>query len=186
MGDPRAAIPMCAAGAERTFGRRRLLTIGAGALGLGALAATSPKAASAGTAYEAMILICIDPRFVEPTNQYMAQRGLIGDYSQFGLAGAAAGAVAPHWADWHNTFWENLDASIQLHQVNAMIAINHRDCGAVRIAYGDESIATPEAETATHEMILGKFRQQTLQRHPDLDVETWLMALDGSMLRIGP
>ena len=103
MGDPRAAIPMCAAGAalaERTFGRRRLLTIGAGALGLGALAATFPKAASAETAYEAMILICIDPRFVEPTNQYMAQRGLVGDYSQFGLAGAAAGAVAPHWEAW--------------------------------------------------------------------------------------
>ena len=73
----------------------------------------------------------------------------------------------------------------RLHQINAVIAIDHRDCGAVRIAYGDESIATPERETATHEGILGAFRDGVLQRHPDLAVETWLMALDGSMLRIG-
>ncbi|HEY7051892.1 MAG TPA: carbonic anhydrase [Mycobacterium sp.] len=170
---------------ERTFGRRRLLAVGAGTLGLGALGATLPGGtASAQPGYEAMLLMCIDPRFVRPTNDYMQQRGLVGDYSQFALAGAAAGAVAPHWESWHNTFWDNLDASIQLHQINAVIAIDHRDCGAVRIAYGDDAIATPEVETATHQEILGAFRDGVRQRHPDLSVETWLMALDGSMLRL--
>jgi hypothetical protein len=169
---------------EHTFGRRRLLALGAGAVGLGALATTLPGFASAQPGYEAMLLMCIDPRFVHPTNEYMQQRGLTDDYSQFALAGAAAGVVAPAFAGWHDTFWENLAASIQLHQINAVIAVDHRDCGAVKIAYGDEAIATRERETATHEMILGAFRDGVMQRHPGLSIEGWLMALDHSMLKI--
>lgn len=157
--------------------------MGAGALGLGALATALPSVASVQPGYEAMLLMCIDPRFVNPTNVYMQQRGLTDDYSKFALAGAAGGVVALAFASWNNTFWENLDASIQLHQINAVIAIDHRDCGAVRIAYGDESIATPERETATHEEILSAFRDGVLQRHPDLAVETWLMALEPPKLR---
>jgi len=111
--------------------------------------------------------MCIDPRFVNPTNIYMQQRGLTDDYSQFGLAGAAAGVVTPAFASWHDTFWENLDASVQLHQINAVIAVDHRDCGAA------------------HEEILGALRDGVLQRHPELAIETWLMALDGSTQRIG-
>jgi hypothetical protein len=167
---------------DRTLGRRRFMSLGVGALGLGALATTLPGVASAQPGYEAMLLMCIDPRFVHPTNEYMTGRGLVGDYSQFALAGAAAGAVAPHWQTWHNTFWDNLAASIQLHQINAVIAIDHRDCSAVRIAYGDDAIATPERETATHAEILSTFRRETLKRHPMLAVETWLMSLDGFML----
>lgn len=175
----------------RTVGRRRLLTVGAGALGLGAIATSWPNVAAAGPNpkppnYEAMLLMCIDPRFVHPTNQYMLGRGLMNRYSQFGLAGAAAGAVAPHWEAWHDTFWDNLSASIELHGIDGVIAVNHRDCGAVRIAYGDDVISTPERETAMHEEILGAFRAGAEQRHPGIDVETWLMALDGSVQWIGP
>jgi carbonic anhydrase len=181
---PVASHAECAWLLERTFGRRRLLALGAGALGLGALAATFPSIAVAQPGYEAMLLMCIDPRFVHPTNEYMQQRGLTNDYSQFALAGAAAGVVAPRWEAWHNTFWDNLAASIELHQINGVIAIDHRDCSAVKIAYGIDSISTPERETATHEMILGAFRDGVMQRHPDISIEGWLMALDGSMLQI--
>jgi Putative carbonic anhydrase len=174
----------CAELFQHTFGRRRLLALGAGALGLGALATTFPGVASAQPPYEAMLLMCIDPRFVQPTNEYMQQRDLTHDYSQFALAGAAAGVVAPAFETWHSIFWDNLDVSIELHQINAVIAIDHRDCSAVKIAYGSESVSTPERETATHEMILGAFRDGVMQRHPELSIEGWLMALDGSMLRI--
>ncbi|AGC60592.1 MULTISPECIES: carbonic anhydrase [Mycobacterium ulcerans group] len=171
------------------LGRRRLLALGAGTLGLGALASNAPGNATTDPppeGYEALLLMCIDPRFVHPTNEYMVQRGLLNRYSQFALAGAAAGAVSQHWESWHNTFWDNLAASIELHSIDGVIAVNHRDCGAVQIAYGEDSISTPEIETATHERILGTFRQEALRRHPGIDVETWLMALDGTVQKIGP
>jgi hypothetical protein len=66
----------------------------------------------------------------------MKGREMLGKYSQFVIAGAAIGVVAPAFNDWHKTFWDNLGASIELHKISTVIAINHRDCGAAKITYG--------------------------------------------------
>jgi carbonic anhydrase len=130
--------------------------------------------------YEAMVLACIDPRFQELVSKYTAGRHLTGQYSQFTIAGAAIGVVAPAFKDWHKTFWDNLEASLQLHRIDNVIVINHRDCGAAQIAYGAAAVADPAAETQTHRDALAAFRKQLAERHPQLGVETGLMALDGT------
>jgi carbonic anhydrase len=129
-----------------------------------------------------MILGCIDPRMQEPVRDYAVKRGLIGQYSQFTIAGAAIGVVALAFEAWHTAFWDNLAATIQLHNIKSVIAIDHRDCGAAKIAYGDASVATPEIETETHRKVMAEFRAEIGQRQPRLKVETLLMALDGSVL----
>lgn len=158
------------------LGRRHLL---AGAAGLMAFRPYLLRAASGD--YEAMLLSCIDPRMQEPVRDYLVKRGLSGQYSQFTFAGAAIGAVAPKFASWHNTFWENLAASIELHNIKSVIAIDHRDCGAAKMAYGPDSTATPQKEDATHKAAFAEFRKESMKRHPNLKVETLLMALDGSV-----
>jgi carbonic anhydrase len=132
-------------------------------------------------AYEAMVLSCIDPRLVDPVHNYMNSRGLEGKYSQFTIAGAAIAVEANAFAAWRQTFWDNLATSIELHQIKKVIAIDHRDCGAARIAYGLQSVANASAETDTHKRVLESFRQDVQRRHPGVRVETGLMALDGSI-----
>ena len=161
------------------IGRRSLL-IGAGA------AALSPRFVLAASGnYEAMVLACIDPRLQEPVHKYLAKRGLIGQYSQFVIAGAAIGVVAPKFDDWHKAFWDNLAVTVELHQIKSMIAIDHRDCGAAKLAYGDDSVSTPEKENETHRKALTEFRKQVGERQPKLKVETLLMALDGGVIPLG-
>jgi carbonic anhydrase len=165
-------------GAPR-FGRRVLLFGAAGA-------ALLPRfARAAGGDYEAMILGCIDPRMQTPVRDYAVKQGLAGKYSQFVFAGAAIGAVAEKFDDWHKTFWENLAITIQLHNIKSVIAIDHRDCGAAKVAYGDDSISTPEKEDATHKKALAQFRKEVARRQPKLKVETLLMALDGTSIPLG-
>ena len=135
--------------------------------------------------YEAMVLACIDPRMQEPVRKYTAARDLTGKFSQFVIAGAAIGVVAPAFKDWHKAFWDNLGTSIQLHRIKKVIAIDHRDCGAAKIAYGEAGVATPQAETETHKAALAEFRRQVGERHPQLAVETGLMALNGTMEMLG-
>jgi carbonic anhydrase len=150
------------------------------------LAAASPFAAFAAEGnYDAMLLSCIDPRMVSPVYKYMDQRGLTGQYSQFVVAGAAIAVVAPSFETWRPAFWENLVASIQLHRITKLIAIDHRDCGAARIAYGAASIADPQIETETHRKALAELRKEVGQRQPGLTIETGLMALDGSIQMLG-
>src|SRR5262249_54233844 len=152
------------------------------AVGIAGVAAGFPLVAfRAEGKYEAMGLSCIDPRFPELTLNYMKSRDMLGKYSQFVIAGASIGVVAPAFKDWHKAFWDNLAASIQLHHIPKVIAIDHRDCGAARIAYGDEKVANPEIETETHKAALLEFRKQVNERQPALKVETGLMALDGKV-----
>jgi len=146
------------------------------------LASALPGSAFAASGkYEAMLLTCIDPRFPEPTLAYMKGRDMVGKYSQFTFAGAAIGVVAPSFKAWHKTFWDNLGASIQLHAVPKVIAMDHRDCGAAKIAYGAAKVANPQAETDTHKAALQQFRKEVAKRHPKMQVELGLMALDGKV-----
>jgi carbonic anhydrase len=160
-------------------GRRSFLHLLA-AIGVTAACAPGRSWAQKPT-YEAMLLSCIDPRFVDPVHSYMKARGLDGKYSQFTIAGAAIATEAKAFAAWRPAFWDNLAASIDLHQIKRVIAIDHRDCGAARIAYGAESIANPLAETELHKRVLLAFRQDVGRKKPRLEVETGLMALDGSI-----
>jgi hypothetical protein len=113
------------------FDRRRFLHLTAGA---GLPAAFPSLAFGAEGNYEAMLLTCIDPRFPEPTINYMKSRNMVGKYSQFTFAGASIGVVAPAFKTWAPAFWDNLAASMQLHHIPKVIAMNHRDCGAAKIA----------------------------------------------------
>ncbi len=131
-----------------------------------------------------MILGCIDPRMQTPVYDYAVKQRLAGQYSQFTIAGAAIGVVAPAFEAWHTAFWDNLAATIDLHNIKRVIAIDHRDCGAAKIAYGDASIATPEVETETHRKVLAEFRKEVGERQPKLQIETLLMALDGTFITL--
>jgi hypothetical protein len=153
-------------------------------VGLGAAVALAPESARTAPAdvvYDSLLLSCIDPRMVDPVFRYMHWRGLDGRYSQVVLAGAALGIEAPAFAAWRQTFWDNLDASIALHRITRVIAINHQDCGAARIAYGADSIATPEAEKRLHQRVLTDFKAEVAKRYPSLRVEGLLMGLDGAV-----
>ena len=174
-----AACKACADLLQTRFDRRRFLHVAA--VGLAAVALTPLNVFSASGKYDAMILACIDPRFQEPVSKYAAGRKLTGKYSQFTIAGAAIGVVSPAFKDWHKAFWDNLATSIQLHRIDKVIVIDHRDCGAAKIAYGDAAVANAAAETKTHRDALGEFRKQLAARHSKLGVETGLMALDGKV-----
>lgn len=160
------------------LGRRRFLQAAGSA---GFLAASPSMAFAAEGDYEAMLLSCIDPRMVTPVYNYMEKRGFSGKYSQFVIAGAAIAVVAPKFEAWQPAFWDNLATSVQLHHLARVIAIDHRDCGAARIAYGDDSIANSQIETKTHREVLAELREAVAKHHPQLTVETGLMALDGSI-----
>src|SRR5437764_8820718 len=173
----------CCSGIKTMLDRRRF--VGALIVGGATLPFASQLALSAEGNYEAMVLACIDPRMQEPVHRYTVEQNLTGKFSQFVIAGAAIGVVAPAFKEWHKAFWDNLATTVQLHHIKRVIAIDHRDCGAAEIAYGAASIADPQIETETHRKALAEFRKEVAQRQPGLTIETGLMALDGSIQMLG-
>jgi carbonic anhydrase len=146
------------------------------------LARAAPTAAGE---TDALLLNCMDFRLVNEVTAYMNERRMTNQYDQVILAGASLGPATDKFPAWAETFWQHLDIAIELHHIRRVIALDHRDCGAYRVAYGQDFAADPAAETAVHTQLLTTFRDMVKQRHPELEVELLLMDLNGQIEPIG-
>lgn len=171
---------MCDPFANIRLGRRnfvRLATLGGGASLLGIV---GPGAAMAGGQAKALMLSCMDFRLVDDLVTFMEAQGLHDNYDHVVLAGASLGVVHDTFADWHDTFWQHLVVAKQLHHIAEVIVIDHRDCGAYRLALGEQALDSTEKETQMHQLTITEFALRVKARHPDLAVMGYLMALDGT------
>ena len=127
--------------------------------------------------YKAMVLSCIDPRFQKPVYNYLKKKKLTGKFSAFTIAGAAVGVTHNKFKKWHKTFYDNLGTSIQLHKIGKLIVINHKDCGAAKIANGKKEFS-PVNEKKIHKESFSKIKKQIKKKFPKLKVELNLISLD--------
>ena len=130
--------------------------------------------------FKAMVLSCMDPRFQPKIFNYLKKRKLSGQYSAFTIAGAAVGVTHTKFKKWHNVFFDNLSASIQLHKIDKLIVINHQDCGAAKIANSKKEFNN-KVETDIHKVSFKKLKSNLRKKFPKLKVEFNVMALDNSI-----
>lgn len=163
-------------------GRRTFLRIGLRGAGASLLYLALPGVVTkaAGQA-EALLLSCMDFRLVVETERYMSSRGLRHKYDHIILAGASLGALTDKYPAWNKTFWEHLDIAIQLHQVHKVIVMDHRDCGAYKVVFGEDFSKNRAKETAIHAEQLRELRKRINEKHPKLEVKLLLMGLDGKV-----
>jgi carbonic anhydrase len=172
---------------EWSFGtsRRRfikLATLAAGAAASG-LALTVGRAQAAET--DILLLSCMDFRLIDDMVRYMDGRGLTNKYDHVILAGASLGALTDKYPAWGKTFFEHVEVAINLHKIKKIMVIDHRDCGAYKVILGPDSMKDPDTERATHQAQLFALREVLKGKHPALEVELLLMALDGTVEMIG-
>ena len=132
--------------------------------------------------YKAMVLSCIDPRFQHLVHSFLKKKKLTGKYSAFTIAGAAVGVTHNKFKKWHNTFYDNLTTSIQLHKIEKLIVINHKDCGAAKIV-NEKKEFNPENEKNIHQNSFSKLKKEIKKRFPKLKVELNIIALDSKITK---
>jgi len=132
--------------------------------------------------YKALVLSCIDPRFQPIVYEYLKKRDLDGNYSSFTIAGGSIGVTENKFKTWHNTFWDNLSTSIELHKIEKLIVINHRDCGAAKILNGDKEFSK-DIEEKIHSKSFDKIKQSLKKKHPNLSIELNLISLNKTIKR---
>lgn len=159
--------------------RRKLLKLAALGGGIYLLAAL-PEARSAG-ATDVLLLSCMDFRLMDDIERYMAGRGLRDKYDHVILAGASLGAVTDKYPAWNRTFWEHLDIAITLHNIHTVMIMDHRDCGAYKLVFGEAHAKDLKTEKDTHSAQLRTLKGMINRKYPGLKVETLLMGLDGKV-----
>jgi hypothetical protein len=185
-------LPSDPSHSRRTLGRRRFLEL-AGTAGAAALVTTGlnlgitkvPTLFAAGGNVEALVLTCMDFRLVNEVGFLLNEHGLVNKYDQVILAGATLGVATDKYPAWAKTWWNHLDLAIKLHSIKRVIAIDHRDCGAYKLAFGKDYGKLPDEETEIHTKTMTDFRDLVKQKQPTMEVELLLMWLDGHVQTIG-
>ena len=98
------------------------------------------------------------------------------------MAGAAVGVTHNNFKKWHKTFYDNLSTSIKLHQIEKLIVINHKDCGAAKIVNGKKAFNTTN-EQKIHKESFSKLKKEIKKRFPNLKVELNLMSLKSKITK---
>ena len=83
-----------------------------------------------------LLLICNEASVWQKANNYMKSRPLAGQYEPVEVEGASIGLVADQYKAMREAFWEKLMAAAAFQQTRRLIALNHRGCAAMKIAYG--------------------------------------------------
>lgn len=161
------------------FSRRALGGLIAG----GAAFSVLPLRAKAGNV-SALGLTCIDYRLVDDAVAFFDKLGFKNDYDDVALAGASLAAVSAKFPSSNSAFWDHVGIAKTLHHVHKVIVLDHRDCGAYKVAFGDKFAAEHDAETAQHKSVMLQMQAMLKKKHPDLESAFYLMALDGTAERV--
>ncbi|MCR4305568.1 MAG: hypothetical protein NUV73_00615 [Candidatus Daviesbacteria bacterium] len=114
---------------------------------------------------EAAIVTCIDFRFQEYINNWIAENFSPKTFDRVAFAGGVKSL---------DTILGQIDIAKKLHHIKKVILINHEDCGA----YGEAGTAEKHAEDLKNAVT------QIKEKYPDLEIQTFYLHLDGTFEQI--
>ncbi len=145
-----------------------------------------PESAQASGQAKALVLSCIDFRFVDGEKNFLNTKSLDNSYDWLTLAGASlALAGFPKPAETE-TFWDHLDLSYRLHHIQKVIILDHQDCGAYATFIDANLTQNPQKEEQIHQQYLSQAYQSIKQKYPQLEVELYWIKLNQEVKRIIP
>lgn len=124
---------------------------------------------------DALVLTCIDYRFVHVIPEYMREHYPSFSYDHTVLAGASLGVFAGVYPSWASTFWEHLEVAIALHGIHTVIILDHRSCGAYREFEALPDEPSLDLEQEVHQHYMNRLGALIMKTHRSLRVVTDLL-----------
>lgn len=134
---------------------------------------------------DALVVACVDYRFMKHIADVLDAKGLEGKYSLVTLAGASLAASNDLFPSWKDTFWSHLAFLVNLHKIDSVILIDHRDCGMYKFVYGRDLALDPADEKSVHQHNMEEIKEEIHRKYPQLAVKLWLMDTNGDIEELG-
>ncbi len=137
-----------------------------------------------GTTIKALVLGCIDYRYPHLSQKYLESKGYSGSFDNFSLAGGSLALQIDKFPTWIASFNEHVKLAKELHNISEIHVIHHRDCGAFKLVYGENSIKGRDEETKLHGEVFQKAKKIINANFPQLAVNGILLDIDGSYVAL--
>lgn len=127
-----------------------------------------------------LLVSCVDFRLRDEAERFMREElGLLDDYDEIAIPGAALAATAEDYPHWSKTLDDIIGLLKKLHNIKRIIFLDHYGCGAYKTILGAEKVDTKEKEKDEHVTVFQNVRTIMRSKFPDLEVYTLIMGLDG-------
>jgi carbonic anhydrase len=126
-----------------------------------------------------LLLACIDFRFIDNINFFAKLTDNANNYDMFVLAGSSLGYNGiTGYHDWDVICNQNIDLAIQLHDIQEIFVLDHFDCGAYRLEYGENEIKNNEFQLHTDNLINCAKKLKNI--YPQLKINTAIINVEGT------
>ena len=126
-------------------------------------------------------IYCLDPRFRTQHEQFISNELSFKDFDQYVFPGGPKALVSETTRDVFLDAIQNV--SVNLHHIEKIILIAHRDCGAYG---GSTAFATPEAEKEAQTKDLQTAHKFLLERFPKISVNMFYAEIIGENVEFNP
>ncbi len=128
----------------------------------------------------AVVLSCIDYRFVEARENFIREQGLLGDADVISLAGGSLATTDER----HELVIREIQIARDLHGIEEVHLLDHVDCGAFTIAFGKIHEQSTSAEIERHAPVMIEARRRIAGALPGVVVRFWILVEDGRAIEI--
>jgi hypothetical protein len=127
-----------------------------------------------------LVISCVDFRLQDET-EYLLNNvlGLLDDYDNISLPGSALAMVNDKSFSWGKGIEDIILLLHKLHDIKRIILLDHRDCGAYKLALGHEHTKDPYTELEAHKKIMLQAKKIIQRKLPNIEVYCLLIGLDG-------
>ena len=132
---------------------------------------------------KALVLSCIDYRFIDHTTNLLQLGPLNMKYDFTALPGSSLSFNQRKFKCWRTTFLETVKLAIQLHHIGEIVVIDHMDCGAYALLYPHIKMNSEE-EKNLHIKNINKFIKRMRKFFPKLKYTGYLLDIDGKVEQI--
>ena len=128
----------------------------------------------------AIVLTCMDYRFVGSIAEKLNALGYECDYDLFVAAGGSLMysddrginvELASSFGAWQKSFEDHVGLAVNLHNVSEIVVVDHEDCGAYNAYYGEK---TDEELEDLNESNMKTFVRKLKAKYPSLKVVTMM------------
>lgn len=120
----------------------------------------------------ALVITCIDFRFVSFIRIFLTENLKVkDDYDHIAIPGSVINIIG---SETQNITFDEIDISLNLHHVNHLVLIEHKDCGAYG---GSKHFESDEKETETLSNDLRRVRDILKEKHPNLKIDLFLASM---------
>ncbi len=130
---------------------------------------------------KACVILCIDFRFQKHTQKWLEEKGYIGDSDEIVVAGVCRDIVKPI-EDFHKSaLLRQIDLSVQLHDPDEIVIIDHQDCGGYAQDDTIPSGLSEQDDKKAHQEYATKVNEILKEKYPQKEIKNYYSKLDGTV-----